>query len=109
MPLYYYVPVPELPAKIAHQSNSVRIVEYHVQEDQKVEPGTPLVTVENWWAKMQIDSTSPGYVSKLFFSPGTDVRVGDPFAIITCDGEDAPAGRPASALRILTITRQKPN
>ena len=98
--MYYFVRVPELPQAVAHQDNSVSVIEYLVTEGDAVSSGAPLICVENWWAEMEIDATTPGVVRKIFFD-GTRalVKIGDPFAIIVCDGEDAPAEGPTSALR----------
>ena len=105
---YYFVTIPELPQEVAHQSNSVELVEYVTQEGQEVGPGTPIATLENWWAVLQIEANGRGYLHKAFFPRGTHIKIGDPLAVVFCDGEDAPYGRPSSTINVLTLKRRKP-
>lgn len=110
MPAYYFVPIPKIPKEFSHQNNTVAIMKYLVKEGQAVQPGTPLVIVQNWWAEFQIESTTNGIVEKTFFDKsngGTYVTVGHPFAIITCDPEDAPA-KDQSKLTLRKVLREKP-
>ena len=104
MPLYYFLPVPDLPREAAHQSHLVRLVRYLVAEGETITPGTGIAVVENWWATMRIEATTPGMVSKTFFEPGTSIEVGDPIAIVIVDGEELPAGSRA-AVRVVEMKR----
>jgi pyruvate/2-oxoglutarate dehydrogenase complex dihydrolipoamide acyltransferase (E2) component len=105
--IYYFVTIPEFPQEGAHQSSLVELVEYATQEGQEVIPGTPIATVENWWAILQIEANGRGYMQRTFFPPRTNVRIGDPIAIILCDGEDVPYGQPKSMISVLRIKRRK--
>jgi pyruvate/2-oxoglutarate dehydrogenase complex dihydrolipoamide acyltransferase (E2) component len=87
----------------------VRVISNLVREGQAIVAGTPLIEVENWWATMQIFARGPGRISKIFFDPGTYVRLGDPFAIVQCDPEDGRSGREASSLEVTRILRKKPD
>jgi len=44
----------------------------------------------------------------MFFPPGTRIKIGDPLAIILCDGENAPYGQARSTINVLRIKRRKP-
>jgi pyruvate/2-oxoglutarate dehydrogenase complex dihydrolipoamide acyltransferase (E2) component len=105
---YYFVKIPILSAEVQHQSHAVDIVEYLVAEGDSVAAGTPLARVENWWALMEFDAVGPGILTKAFFDRGTRVRIGEPFAIIVCDPESAPAGTESARLRIVGTRRIKP-
>lgn len=106
-PHYYFVPIPPLPWEVAHQDGLVEIVEYAVRRGEWVDAGTPVATVENGWTVMQIRATGRGVVSKTLFDRGTSVRTGDPIAIVICDGEEVPYGRPNAAPSNLRTKRSK--
>ncbi len=77
---------------------------YLVKEGDAVEHGTPIVTIENYWAVMQLKAK--GIVKKILFDSGATVRIGDPVAIIGADGEAAPLGQDET-LEILKNKRNK--
>lgn len=52
------------------------------KEGSKVEPGTPIALIENWWAVFQLNAKGQGILKKTFSDPGTSITVGDPIAII---------------------------
>jgi pyruvate dehydrogenase E2 component (dihydrolipoamide acetyltransferase) len=104
MPIYYFLPIPTLPREVTHQSGLVTLVRYLVAEGEAIRPGMDVAVVENWWATMRIEATTVGMVSKLFFEPGTSIKVGDPIAIVIVDGEDLPAG-PRAAVRVVEMKR----
>ena len=108
MPFWYFVPIPELPWEVSHPDNTVEMVKYLAREGSTVKPGTPIALVKNWWAEIQIEATSKGFLKKTFFDPHTFVGIGDPIAIIAADGEDMPHGRANSLARIVKIIREKP-
>lgn len=105
---WYFVRVPELPREVAHQSNQVELVEYCTKEGQAISPGDSVAVVRNWWAVLEIAAAAGGRVSKTFFSRGTIVKVGDPIAIIECDGEGAPHLGKDSMVRLLKKIRERP-
>jgi len=114
MLLYYYLRVPELPAEVAHQSGSVQVLEYLVEEGQQIGSGTPLVRVENWWARMEFDSEGAGVFAKAFFPKAlfgdrTPVLIGDPFAIMVCEPEARPHASAGCSLRVVETLRAKPD
>jgi hypothetical protein len=43
MPFWYFLKVPELPAKVAHQSKLADVRQYLLSEGDSVEPGTPII------------------------------------------------------------------
>ena len=110
--LYYFLKVPELPSEVRHQSNSVNIVEYVAKEGEMVEAGTPIAIVENWWAVMEILANTRGFIAKTFFdsqlTAHAGVQIGDPIALILCDGDEAPQGKVNSAIKVLKLKREKP-
>lgn len=108
MPFWYFLTIPELPREISHQSNLVEIKRYLVNENDPVAPGTAIASVENWWATMTLKANGKGLVQKIFFDPGTNVRIGDPIAIIGADGEDVPHEKPCSIVEIAEVKRRKP-
>jgi len=93
MPFWYYFPVPKLPHEVAHQSNLVEIRKYLAAEGSPVEDGSPVASVENYWAVMTLKANGKGVLRKTFFEPGTSVKIGDPIAIIGADGENIPYGK----------------
>jgi pyruvate dehydrogenase E2 component (dihydrolipoamide acetyltransferase) len=108
MPFWYFFPVPQIPADVAHQSNQVELVKYLAKEGSKVKTGTPIAVVENWWAVFELRANSRGILKKTFFDPGTSISVGDPIAVIGADGEDIPYGQSYAVLEVIQMKRQKP-
>jgi pyruvate dehydrogenase E2 component (dihydrolipoamide acetyltransferase) len=97
-----------LPREVSHQSDTVEIQKYLVADGGKVDVGTPVAVIENYWAVMNLKANGPGIVTKTFFSPGTVVRVGDPIAIISADGESLPY-KATSIVEIVEVLREKPS
>ncbi|MEW5978578.1 MAG: biotin/lipoyl-containing protein [Acidobacteriota bacterium] len=87
----------------------VELVEYVVKEKEKVEKGQTIAIVENWWAKMALKAVGPGYLSKTFFERGTQIKEGDPLAIVVCDPEDGPRSKETSELEVIETIRNKPS
>jgi pyruvate/2-oxoglutarate dehydrogenase complex dihydrolipoamide acyltransferase (E2) component len=108
MPFWYFLPVPQIPPDVAHQSNQVELIKYLAKEGSKVEVGTPIALVENWWAVFQLKANGVGTLKKTFFDPGTTISVGDPIAIIGADGESIPYGQSYATLEVLKTKREKP-
>lgn len=108
MPFWYFVPVPKLPPEVSHQSNNVDLIKYVAAERGKVNIGTPIALVENFWAVIEITATSPGLLKKTFFDSHTVIPIGDPIAIIEADGENLPYGKDRSKARIVKMKRDKP-
>ena len=108
MPFWYFFRIPKLPLAVDHQDKSVSIMEYLCEEGEAVLPGTPVATVENYWAKLRLNANGKGIVRKTFFQPGTVVKIGDPIAIIGADGEDIPCDRESASLEIVERKREKP-
>ena len=106
---YYFVKVPELPREVSHQMGTVEILENSTEEEQEVKAGQNIAIVENWWARMALKAVGPGYVSKTFFLPGAHVQIGDPFAIIICDPENAPKDNVTCVLEVIEHMREKPS
>ena len=109
MPIWYFVPIPDLPPDVTDQSGKVGIIRYLIKEGAPVSDGTPIAEIETWRAVLQVEAAGKGYLSKTFFNRGTTVRIGEPIAIILCDGEDAPCERPKSKIQILRIKKEKPS
>ena len=105
---YYFVKVPKLPQSISHQNRMVELVEYAVEEHDKLDAGQPVAIVQNRWARMVLKSVGAGYVSKVFFQRGTLINEGDPLAIIVCDPEEGPPAGETCVLEILERLREKP-
>ncbi len=108
MPFWYFFKIPELPAEVSHQSNSVEVGEYLLKEGDPVKPGTPIAIVENYWAKMRLKANGLGVLQRTFFKPGAQVQIGDPIAIIGADGENIPYGRDYTLLEVVEMKRAKP-
>jgi pyruvate/2-oxoglutarate dehydrogenase complex dihydrolipoamide acyltransferase (E2) component len=107
MPFWYFATIPELPPEVSQANKSVNLVEYKVVEGDQIKLGTPLAIVQNHWARMEIDANGEGFVTKTFFEPGTVVGIGDPFAIVACDGDQVPYGLPYTTIKILAIRRKR--
>jgi pyruvate/2-oxoglutarate dehydrogenase complex dihydrolipoamide acyltransferase (E2) component len=88
---------------------TVELVEYVVNEREKVEKGQTISVIKNWWAKMALKAVGPGYVSKTFFERGTHIKEGDPIAIVVCDPEDGPRSKETSELNVIETIRHKPS
>ena len=106
--LYYFVRTPKLPKEVAHHSGAVQVLKYATEEGESVMPGQTIVILENWWARMALKAVCVGNVSKTFFPHGASVAIGDPLAIVICDGENAPGGDESCKLEIIEYIRQKP-
>ena len=109
MPFWFFVRVPELPHDVAHQSGQVQLIRYLVEERDWIEPGSGVALIENWWAEMRLEATSKGLVKKLLFEPHTAMSIGTPIAIVGCDGEEAPCGKPEVTLTVVRRIRKKPH
>jgi lactoylglutathione lyase len=109
MPFWYFFPVPQIPADVAHQSNQVELVEYPAKEGSTVNIGTPIALVENRWAVFQLNANGQGTLKKTFFDPGTSITVGDPLAVIGAEGENIPYGQSYALLEVVRMKRQKPS
>lgn len=108
MPFWYFIKIPSLPPDVSHQSNLVEVRKYLLKEGDKVQRGTPIVTIENYWALMQLRANGSGIVQKILFDSGTTVKIGDPIAIIGADGEAIPRSKNDSLLEIVKNKRNKP-
>jgi pyruvate/2-oxoglutarate dehydrogenase complex dihydrolipoamide acyltransferase (E2) component len=108
MPFWYFVPVPELPSEVAHQSGTVDLKQYLVAEGDCVGVGSPIAVIENYWAKMLLKANGKGTVMKMTLRSGVTVKVGDPIVTISADGEDIPYGKPYALLEITELKRKKP-
>jgi pyruvate/2-oxoglutarate dehydrogenase complex dihydrolipoamide acyltransferase (E2) component len=108
MPFWYFFKIPKLPAEVSHQSNTVEVGEYLLEEGDPVKPGTPIATVENYWARMRLKANGKGILRRTFFRPSTTVKIGDPIAIIGADGDDIPYDKDYSLLEVVEIKRKKP-
>ena len=64
------------------------VLEWHVAEGDRVEPDQLVGEVQTSKAAIEIPSPTGGVVKKLHGTPGTPVRVGEPF--ITFEVEDDP-------------------
>src|SRR4051812_26664926 len=107
MPFWYFFTIPQLPQEVSHQSNTVEIQKYLVSEGDKLDAGTALAVIENYWAVMSLKTNGSGIVAKTFFPSGTTVKIGDPIAIINADGESIPYGKADSVLEIVKTKREK--
>ncbi len=74
-----------------------------------VDVGSPVVIVENHWAAMTLKANGKGIIKKTFFEPGTQVKVGDPIAVVDADGEAIPYDKEYVIVDITEHKRQKPS
>ena len=109
MPCWYFVKIPRLPHEVSHQSNLVEVRDYLLKEGDTVSHGTPIVTIENYWAVMRLRASGAGIVKKVLFDSGTTVKLGDPVVIIGADGEATSHEGNESFLEIVKTKRNKPN
>ncbi len=49
-----FLKLPALPARYQHQSEQVELIRYLAAEGTTVEPGSPVVLIENWWATFEV-------------------------------------------------------
>ena len=78
-------------------------------EGSPVEDGSPVASVENYWAVMTLKANGKGVLRKTFFEPGTSVKIGDPIAIIGADGENIPYGKELARVEVIERKRRKPS
>jgi pyruvate/2-oxoglutarate dehydrogenase complex dihydrolipoamide acyltransferase (E2) component len=109
MPFWYFFPVPKLPPEVSHQSNVVEIRKYLASEGSTVDVGTPIASVENYWAVVTLKSNGKGILRKTIFDPGTSVKIGDPIAVIGSDGENIPYRKEHASIEITERKREKPS
>jgi pyruvate/2-oxoglutarate dehydrogenase complex dihydrolipoamide acyltransferase (E2) component len=109
MPFWYYFSVRKLPPEVSHQSNVVEIRKYLASEGTAVDVGTPIASVENYWAVVTLKSNGKGLLRKIIFDPGTSVKIGDPIAVIGSDGENIPYGKEQASVEITEHKRYKPS
>ncbi|MGB8322025.1 MAG: biotin/lipoyl-containing protein [Candidatus Acidiferrum sp.] len=107
MSFWYYFPIPELPKEVAHHLNEVEIRKYLAHEGSAVDVGTPIAEVQNYWAIMILKANGKGILRKTFFEPGTAVKIGDPIAIIGCEGENIPHQNERASVEITERIREK--
>jgi pyruvate dehydrogenase E2 component (dihydrolipoamide acetyltransferase) len=107
MPFWYYFSVPKLPADVAHQSNLVEIRKYLATEGTRLDVGSPVALIENYWAIMTLKANGKGVLRKTFFEPGTSVKIGDPIAVVGADGEAVPYGKEYAVVEITERKREK--
>ena len=86
----------------------VEIKEYLVPEGMFVDVGSPVVIVENYWATILLKANGKGIVRKTFFESGTQVKVGDPIALVGADGEAIPYEKEYVIVDITERKRHKP-
>ncbi|HXO96034.1 MAG TPA: biotin/lipoyl-containing protein [Chthoniobacterales bacterium] len=107
MPFWYFFPVPKLPPEVSHQSNVFEIRKYLASEGSAVDVGTPIASVENYWAVVTLKSNGKGILMKTIFDRGTSVKIGDPIAVIGSDGENIPYGKEHASIEITELKREK--
>jgi biotin carboxyl carrier protein len=78
-------------------------------EGSRVEVGSTIALIENYWAVMTLKANGKGILTKTFFKPGTSVKIGDPIAIISADGEALPYGTDHAILEVGERKRNKPH
>ena len=64
--------------------------------------------MENYWAVMTLKANGKGILKKTVFEPGTSVKIGDPIAVIACDGENVPSEKELALVELTERKRQKP-
>ena len=109
MAFWYFVSIPDLPPEVSHQSNLVEIRRYLAAEGSRVEVGSTIALIENYWAVMTLKANGKGILTKTFFKPGTSVKIGDPIAIISANGEALPYGTDHAILEVGERKRNKPH
>ena len=109
MPFWYFFTVPKLPVEVSDRSNRVEVREYLLKEGDLVAPGTAIAVVENRWATIRLKANGYGILQKTIFSPGTDVQINTPIAVIGADGENIPYGKDYSIAEVVEIKREKPS
>jgi pyruvate/2-oxoglutarate dehydrogenase complex dihydrolipoamide acyltransferase (E2) component len=109
MPFWYFFTVPKLPVEVSDRSNRVEVREYLLKEGDLVAPGAAVAIVENRWATIRLKANGYGILQKTIFSPGTDVQINDPIAVIGADGENIPYGKNYSIAEVVEIKREKPS
>jgi pyruvate/2-oxoglutarate dehydrogenase complex dihydrolipoamide acyltransferase (E2) component len=108
MPFWYFVKIPKLPANVSHQSNQVEVMRYLRAEGDQVGPGETVAVIQTYWAVMHLKANGRGIVTNTFFAHPTNVKVGDPIAIIDADGDEIPYGEEYVSLEVVKIKHNKP-
>jgi pyruvate/2-oxoglutarate dehydrogenase complex dihydrolipoamide acyltransferase (E2) component len=71
MPFWYFFSVPQLPPEVAHQSDLVEIRKYLPTEGSRLDVGSPVALIENYWAVMTLKANGKGVLKKTFFEKGS--------------------------------------
>jgi biotin carboxyl carrier protein len=56
---------------------------------------------------MRLKANGRGVVTKTFFACPTNVKVGDPIAIIEADGDEIPYGKDYASLEVVKMKHEK--
>ena len=74
----------------------VAVIDVLVKPGERVEPDTPLVTLETEKATMDVPSTAGGVIEKIHVAKGGTVSPGDLIVTLRTDGAPGAAARPAA-------------
>ena len=86
----------------------MELKKYLAAEGSRIDRGTPVARVENYWAVIMLKANGKGILKKTFFEPGVSVKIGDPIAIIGADGENIPNGKEYTVVEVIEHKRKKP-
>ncbi|MEQ8859966.1 MAG: hypothetical protein RIC56_15085 [Pseudomonadales bacterium] len=108
--IYEFARIPKPPTQFRHQRDTMAVVHYVAEEGERVEPGEPLVLLENWWARFELVCRAPGTVAKNLFDavPGIEVPTDTAVVFLFFDPADLPKVGELFELRHLADVRERP-
>jgi pyruvate dehydrogenase E2 component (dihydrolipoamide acetyltransferase) len=65
-----------------------KLIEWLRKEGDRVKEGEPIAVVEGEKTTFEIEAPASGILHKVLYSPGSDVPVDNPIALISVDEED---------------------
>lgn len=100
------VPNPE--PQYRHQSNRMTVVAYLAKEGARIEPGAPIVRLENFWAVFEVLSDVPARIAKNLYdwAPSITLSTGSELALLVYE-DDLPKDTPLFSTRVVSVKREK--
>jgi hypothetical protein len=105
-----FLKMPPLPAQYQHQSGHVELVRYLAAEGARVEPGTSIVLIENWWASFEVVCEVHARLAKNLLDslPGMLIEEGSDLAFLVLEPDWLPKDGKFSSLKHISDKRIKP-
>ncbi len=103
-----FLRVPKPEQAYQHQLDSMTVLEYLADEGTRVEAGSPIVRLENYWAVFEVSSTVPARIAKNLYdwTPSITLSTGREISLLVFD-DDLPKNASLFSTRVVSIKREK--